>query len=403
MLNPVRHVATPGPRVAVTMLFLVTGLIAGTWIGRIPAVTSNLELDTGNIGSLLLFFSFGSLVAFQFIGKMIVRNGSQGSIRRTGYLMSASLCLLALAPNPASLGVGLFVVGFAVGSTSVAMNAQGVSVQRLAGRPIMNTLHGFFTLGLLIGSALGSLAAEAGVRPLPHFVGFSLAGLLIVTIAVPGLIPDEPVRQADEPRAGLVFPPRALWPLGIAAFCAGLGEGSMYDWSALYIHDEMGASESAGALGFATFSTSMLVGRFSGDRIVARLGMVNVIRAGSLVAAAGLLAGLVVDSLFAVFIGFALLGLGLSVLMPLFYSAAGTHPGIPGVRGVASIATMGFTGLLVGPPILGTIAESTSLRAALGVVVVLGVIMALLAGRIAPAATAPEINRIVDVSSQHAG
>ncbi len=384
MPNPVRHVATPGPRVAVTVLFLVTGLIAGTWIGRIPAVTSNLNLDTGDIGSLLLFFSFGSLVAFQFIGKMIVRNGSQGSIRRTGYLMSASLSLLALAPNPASFGVGLFVVGFAVGSTSVAMNAQGVSVQRLAGRPIMNTLHGFFTLGLLIGSALGSLAAEAGVRPLPHFVGFSLAGLLIVTIAVPGLIPDEPIRQADKPRAGL-------------------GEGSMYDWSALYIHDEMGASESAGALGFATFSTSMLVGRFSGDRIVARLGMVNVVRAGSLVAAAGLLAGLVVDTLVTVFIGYALLGLGLSVLMPLFYSAAGTHPGIPGVRGVASIATMGFTGLLVGPPILGTIAESTSLRAALGVVVVLGVIMALLAGRIAPAATAPEINRIVDVSSQHAG
>ncbi len=397
----VRRMPHPGPRVAVSTFFLFTGLIAGTWFGRIPAVTSNLDLDKGQIGSLLLFVAVGSLVAFQVIGTMIVRFGSTRCTQYAGYLMSAGLLLAALAPNPASLGVALFVFGFAVGSMSIAMNAQGVIVQQRLGRPIMSSLHGFFTLGTLIGSAIGGLMAELGIGAVPHFLVFSTIGLAVVTVAAPGLIAEDTSEESSESQSGLVIPPRALWPLGVVAFCAGIGEGSMYDWSALYVHDDLGASESVGALAFAAFSTAMLIGRFAGDRVVERLGSANVIRAGSLIAALGLLAGLVAGTVAAAFVGFALLGLGLSVLMPLVYSAAGSHPGISNVRGVAAIATMGFTGLLAGPPILGTLADASSLRAALGVVVILCTIMAVLASKVKTTAIQDEASNYPEIAGEH--
>jgi MFS family permease len=370
----------PGPRGAISAIFLVSGLIAGTWFGRIPAITSNLDLDKGQVGALILLLSVGSLVAFQFIGRAVTRFGSARVSWFSSSLAAVALTLLALAPNAVALGMALFASGFAIGATGVSMNAQGVIVQRHLGRPIMNSLHGCFTLGTLGGSAIGGMLARADVGPVPQFLGISVIAIAVVTAALPGLLDDDPVEGTAGSGHGLALPPKALMPLGILAFCAGLGEGSMYDWSALYVHEDLGASESTGALAFATFSLAMLIGRFSGDRIVQRIGTVNVVRVGGSIAAVGLLGGLAVNSLAAVFVGFALLGLGLSVLMPLFYGAAGTHPGIPGVRGVAAIATMGFTGLLAGPPLLGTLAEVASLRASLGIVVVLCAIMALLAG-----------------------
>jgi MFS family permease len=260
------------------------------------------------------------------------------------------------------------------------MNAQAVVVQQHAGRPIMNSLHGYFTLGTLIGSAIGGLLAVLEVGPVPHFLAMTLLGMFAVTLAARHLLPDTPSVAERPSRAGLALPPRALLPLGLLALCAGLAEGSMYDWSALYVNDELHASESTGSLAFATFSLAMLVGRFGGDRVVARVGSMNVVRYGGLLAAAGLLAGLLIHTVAGALAGFVCLGLGLSVLMPLLYSAGGSFPGIPSVQGVAAIATMGFLGLLAGPPLLGSIADAVSLRLALGIVVILCGAMALLAG-----------------------
>lgn len=379
--------ASPGPRLAVSTLFLILGLLTGTWISRIPAVTSNLDLDKGQIGSLLLFVAVGSLVAFQFIGRQIERVGSARCSRLFGGLMIAGFSFVALAPNPASFGFALFTIGLAVGAAGVSMNAQGISVERLLGRPIMSSLHGFFSLGAVIGSAFGGLMAHLEVGVVAHFGGMSVLGLIALIWVSSHFVDDEPVVEASEPRSGLAFPPRALWPLGIIAFCAGFSEGSMFDWSALYVHDELGASEGIGALGFTLFASTMLIGRFSGDKIVARVGVTMVIRSGGLIAALGLLTGLLLETVAATFVGFAILGLGISIQMPLMYSAAGSHPGVSSVRGVASIATMGFAGLLVGPPVLGTIAESTSLRAALGIVVVLCAVVAVLASSVKSASS----------------
>lgn len=391
MLRLLGKAPSLGPRVAVSTLFLILGLLAGTWISRIPAVTSNLDLDKGQIGSLLLLVAAGSLVAFQFIGREIERVGSARCSRLFGGLMIAGFSFVALAPNPASFGFALFTVGLAVGAAGVAMNAQGISVERSIGRTIMSSLHGFFSLGALVGSAFGGLMAHLEIAAILHFLGMSVLGLVILLWVGNRFVDDEPVADTVEAHTGLAIPPRALWPIGVIAFCAGFSEGSMFDWSALYIHDELGASEGIGALGFTLFSMTMLIGRFSGDKIVARVGEMAVIRAGGLIAALGMLGGLLMDTVAAAFAGFAILGLGISTLMPLVYSAAGSHPGVSSVRGVASIATMGFAGLLVGPPVLGTIAESTSLRAALGIVVLLCTVVAVLASSVKSASSPGDV------------
>ncbi len=164
----------------------------GTWIGRIPAVTSNLDLDKAEIGSLLLFAGLGSLIAFQFIGRLIECYGSPRSAQCAGYLTVGGLAFLALAPTPATLGGAMLFFGFVIGATGVAMNAQGISVERTLGRPVMSSLHGFFSLGTLIGSAFGGLMAQIGIGAIPHFLGASGPGLATLVWASAHFIADEP-------------------------------------------------------------------------------------------------------------------------------------------------------------------------------------------------------------------
>jgi fucose permease len=369
----------PTPRTAVSTYFAVVGFISASWIARIPALTAKLDLDTAQLGVLLLFIAIGSLLAFQFIGRLIERFGSD----RTTYLFSlgyiAALVLMAVSPNAASLAAALFVYGFGFGATDVAMNAQGVTVEHRLKKPIMGSLHGFFSLGALIGAALSGVLAQLGVGLVPNLVAFSVLDLVLAVWANRGQIADEPLPPGTEPaRKGLRFslPPRVLWPLGAIAFCGAVGEGAMADWSALYVHYELGGSEGMAALAFAAFSTTMLIGRFAGDKIVSRFGPANVVQTGAIVSAIGLAAGLYLGTTESAVAGFSVMGIGLAFVFPVVYSAAGSIPGIPSGRGVAAVATIGYTGFLAGPPLLGFLARVTSIQLALFVVVALIVVIA---------------------------
>lgn len=363
----------PTPRTSVSAFFAMTGFVSATWIARIPAATRKLDLDTAQLGTLLLFIAVGSLVAFQFIGRIIERRGSAQSSVVFGGGFAVGLSLLALAPVPVLLGVALFAYGFAFGAVDVAMNAQGVTVERRLRKPIMGSLHGFFSLGALVGAALSGLVAEAGIGLIPHFVAFSAIGLATVIWAARGQVADDPHPErldAEGKPPRFALPPRVLWPLGVLAFCGALGEGAMADWSALYVNDELAGSEGVAAFAFTAFSLTMLIGRFAGDRIVARFGPVRSVGVGSVISSLGMLGGLLPGTIEAAVIGFAVMGLGLSVVIPVVYSAAGSMPGIPSGHGVAAVATIGYSGFLTGPPLLGYLARLTSLKTALLVVVV---------------------------------
>ena len=372
----------PGPRFAISSLFLMLGLLAGSWFTRIPAVMAKHDLDTGQIGLLLLCFSLGALTIFQVIGRVIARLGNSRVIDIAGTAMCGFLVLLAVAWSPLMLAITLFVTGLAFGSPNVAINTKGVTIEKHLGTRIMGSLHGCFTAGMLAGSLLASLAARAGIGPAPHFTVMAVFGFAVLAFARGGLLADRVTTDPRDDPGRRVVLPRSLWPLGALAFCASVSEGAMYDWSALYVDRSLDGGESTGALAFAAFSLAVLVGRFGGDRLVDQIGAANVVRMGSAVAGAGLLAGLLVDSIPAAVGGFAALGLGVSVLTPLFYSAAGSREGVSSAQAVAAVATCGMLGLLAGPPLLGNLADITSLRLALAMVAIPCVTMILLASNV---------------------
>lgn len=369
---------------AVSTFFVLTGFISASWVARIPAAASALALSTASLGTLLLFVGVGSILAFQFVGRLIERFGSARVTVVFGAIYSISLSGLALAPVPAALGAALFVYGFTFGATDVAMNAQGVEVEKRLHRTIMGSLHGFFSLGALAGALVSAGIASLGIGLVPHFVVFSALGLAVTIWANLGQIPDAAHAVLEHARATtrrprFSLPPKSLQVLGVIAFCGALGEGAMADWSALFIHDDLGGGEGVAAFGFAAFSTTMLIGRFAGDRVIERFGRVPVMRVAGVVSTLGMLIALLPGSVEAALAGFAVMGLGLSVVIPIAYSAAGSTPGIPSGRAVAAVATIGYAGFLAGPPVLGWIAKLTSLQSALLLIAALLVVIVFMA------------------------
>ena len=355
---------------AIAGVFIVNGVFLASWVTRIPTVTQRLDLNNAQVGVAFLGIAVGSLSAFPFVGSFISRLGSARVTLLCGLACCAALPLPALAPSLPTLFLALVLFGASIGAMDVAMNAQGVEIERAQNRTIMNSLHGFFSLGGFAGAALGGLIVARGVGTLAHFSGVALASAGLLLVARRFLVPDTP---DGEQAAAPVFmlPPRALWGLGAIGFCAAVGEGAMADWSALYLNESLGTSAGVAATGYAVFSLAMLTGRFGGDRLVGRFGTEAVVRTGGAVAALGLALGLVFHTLSAALVGFGMVGLGLAAVVPSVFSAAGKQPAVPRGTAIAAVATIGYSGFLAGPPALGWVAELTSLRLALVVVVFL--------------------------------
>jgi fucose permease len=276
------------------------------------------------------------------------------------------------------LGLALLAVGAASGALDVSMNAQGVAVERRYRRPIMSSLHGMFSLGGMSGAAATALIASR-LDLFPHFL---LVGALIVVL---GLLACAPMLAAStEDRSagpGFAKPSLGLLVPGVVALSSLLSEGAMADWSAVYLSESLGAGTALAAAAFAAFSLAMAIGRFAGDRLVAKAGGDLVVRAGAALAAAGLAATLLVGHPLAAVIGFALVGAGLSCTFPVVLSAAARSPEMPPSAAIAAVCTLGYLGFLVGPPAIGGLAELIGLPAALGLVVLLCALVAALGSR----------------------
>lgn len=366
------------PRLATSLLFLFNGFLLATWLARIPAITGNLALSSAQTGTALLGMAIGALLAFPLTGRIIARFGSGRATSGFAITYAVALPLLALAPNLPLLFAALLLFGFGNGGMDVAMNAQGAEVEHRLRTPIMSSLHGFFSLGGLLGAAVGGGLAALGAGPLWHFLGIFVLALAAIRLLHPRLLPD--AARPDEPLPPVfALPPRALWGLGLVACCAAVAEGAVSDWSALYLQDYLSTDSGFAALGYAAFSATMLLGRFRGDRLVKKHGATVLIRAGGIISSAGLLLGLAFRVPLLALAGFAAVGAGLSIVMPLVYGSAASRPGIPQGAGVAAVATIGYSGFMLGPPVLGGIAEIASLRVALGLIVILTLLITLLA------------------------
>jgi MFS family permease len=354
-------------RLAISLFFFLNGALFASWVARIPAVQETLRMSHARLGVALPAGSAGALLAMPFTGWSVARYGSRLVVRISAVLFCVGLPWLAIAATPGWLTLALFVYGALYGAMDVSMNAQAVAVEERYGRPIMSFFHALFSVGGLAGAAAGGAIAGAGISPFAHFAAASVAlGLICLGIGWPLLLNAGEAKSHHAPEGAPLTtwqrPPALLVALGFLAFCIMMGEGSMADWSAIYLR-EQGADEATAAAGFAAFSIAMAAMRFAGDRLSARLGPAMLVYVGGAVAAAGLTFALALGGAGPAFFGFAAAGLGFSTIVPQVFSAAGRIPGISSGPAIATATTIGYTGFLLGPPLIGFAADYVGLRA----------------------------------------
>ncbi|PZQ49943.1 MAG: MFS transporter [Rhodovulum sulfidophilum] len=349
----------PRERIAVSVVFLLNGYLVGNWAPRIPGFKTALGIDEAMLGLMILAFGVGSLVTMPLIGAAIAHDGSRRVLRALAFCLAPCWLLLTLAPSVPAAFVALFVFGGVVGGMDVAMNANAVSVERSMRRAIMSSCHGFWSLGGLIGAATGGfLLGRFG--DLAQTVAIVVVCLLFLALVWTSLRHDRAPPATE--KTPIRLPRTALpWLIGVVALMCMIPEGSVLDWSALYLRTELGASVEVSGLAFAAFSATMAVMRFSGDPIRDRFGAVRTLRVSALIAAAGLLAAGFAPNPAVAIAGFAIAGLGISNLVPIAFSAAGNLPGLaPGV-GISLVTFLGYSGMLFAPSFIGFVAHRTGL------------------------------------------
>lgn len=372
-------------RAAIASVFFVNGAMLASWVSRIPAVQTKLHMSTGVLGLSLLGTAIGAMAGMPIAGRLSGRRGSRPVVIAGLLIMSAALPLAALAPNPALLAAALAVLGFGSGAVDVAMNTQAVSVESRYGRPIMPSFHGLWSAGSMSGALCGGAFAGRRIGVAAHLsaaaVVFGACGILVAATGMLSRREELPApRDSDAPGEMQPVIAGVLAVLGLITFCSLLSEGAMGDWIAIYLHRTLRTTQQAAADGFAAMSLAMAGGRLLGDRVVARFGHVRVLRRCGATAAAGLLLAITSHSATLAIAGFALVGAGLSLMVPITFHAAGNLPGAPPGRSIAAVSTMGYTGFLIGPPLIGYAAEAIRLRNALGIVALLCATVAGLAG-----------------------
>lgn len=362
------------PRGAVAILFFVNGWTYGTWVAQLPLLKARLSLGDGALGIALLFAAIASLATLPIAGSWIARRGSRGIAVLASLAAIPTLVLPYVAPTYPTLLAATFVLGVGYSAMDVAMNAQAVLVEAAADRPIMSSFHGVFSLGGLIGALLTATALAAGGTAFAIASVVAALAEITLVVAVLSLVDDANamVRSRASTRAR---PPRrrtlatSVALLGTLAFFGLVGEGAMADWSAIYLRTSLATSVATAAAGFGAFSVAMALGRFAGDTVVARIGRTSTLVSGAILSTIGLAFPLVVHAVWACFVGFACVGLGLANVIPVTFGIAGRMRGLdPGV-GIAGVSTVGYAGFLVGPPIIGLVSDAVGLRLALGLVV----------------------------------
>ncbi|UPH72027.1 MFS transporter [Abyssibius alkaniclasticus] len=367
------------PRLAVSAAFFLSGALVGVWASRIPAVAGALDLSKTTLGLLLLCIAAGAIISFPLAGWGSDKFGAARLTRILAAFYCATLLVVAIAPNVWVLAVALLFFGAGHGALDVAMNTWAAAVERKMGKAIMSSFHAIFSLGAGVGAAAGYGAVAFDLSVPVHFL------LAVILLGGPVgwlvMVPWQDLPPGAQKKAPLFALPKGpLVAVGIMALCASMGEGAMTDWSAIFLIAVGGVTEAKAALGYAVFSAAMVAMRLMGDRLVGRFGMVGVARASGAVAFIGTLVAVFVPGFIPTLVGFALMGLGYATIFPLAFSRAANDPHIGPGAGIASVATLGYGGILLGPPIIGFIADATSLSTAFLVLSVLALAIVLLGG-----------------------
>jgi fucose permease len=402
-------------RRAISAHFLVMGLTGGVWMARVPSAKSQVHLSDGTLGVALLAVPVGLVLGAALAERLVDRVGSRVLCRICGVGSCVAVMTPGLAHTLPELMAGLFVIGVFNGTLDVSQNAQGVRVEAAYARPVMTSMHAFYSLGAIFGSLAGGGLAWAGVALFPSLAAVGVVGALIDGTAGRWLLPGKPDPGSREVSLGESSPVpsgasltedppdarrrvrRLVLALAVVGVCGLVGEGSAGDWSAVYLKDNLGTSAGLAALGFSAFSVTMTLGRGVGDRLIYKFGVVSVIRVGGLIATAGLALALATPVPAVAIAGFTAFGAGLSIVVPQVFAAGGrADPFRPG-SGLAKVVGLGYAGMAAGPAIIGLVANSIGLHLALLIPVALAAWIAVAA----PALRVPRVTSQLADPSAH--
>ncbi|MFF3754375.1 MFS transporter [Streptomyces sp. NPDC002018] len=356
-------------RFAVAAVFCVHGAVTGSFATRIPWIQDHAGVSAGQLGLALAFPAIGASLAMPLAGTVSHRFGARTALRGLLALWTLALILPALAPNLVTLCAALFLFGATAGMSDVAMNALGVEIENRLDKSIMSGLHGMWSTGALIGSAAGTLAAHLGTDARLHHL--LAAGVLTVLglVFCQGVL-DLRSAPDEEPPPRFALPPKSALVIGAIGFCAVFAEGASMDWSAVYLRDVLDTSPGLAAASTTAFALTMAIARLAGDKVIDRFGAVRTVRTGGVLAVAGGLLVVASPRPAVAMGGFALLGLGVAVVVPLAFAAAGRAGPNPS-QAIAGVATITYTSGLIAPSAIGAVADATSLVVSFGLVTLL--------------------------------
>ncbi|MFD3487270.1 MFS transporter [Streptomyces sp. NPDC058665] len=373
-------------RITLTVFFALDGFLFAGWVVRIPAIKEQTGASASDLGLALLGVSAGAVVTMMFTGRMCRRFGSHPVTVVSSLLLALSIALPARTHSVLTLGLVLLVFGAAYGSLNVSMNSAAVDLVAALRRPVMSSFHAAFSLGGMAGAGLGGLVADS-LSASAHLLALTGVGLLVTALAGPSLLrhtappagapdPTAARKSATAPRR-LDRRTRGLVVLfGVIALCTAYGEGALADWGALHLAQDLHANAGLAAAGYSLFALAMTIGRLSGTALLERLGQTRTLVTGGVLAALGMLLGALAPTTWLALLGFAITGLGLANIFPVAVARAGA---LAGPSGVAAASTLGYGGMLLGPPAIGFLADWFSLPVALTTVALLAGVAALIA------------------------
>lgn len=365
-------------RYAVAAVFAVHGAVTGSFATRVPWIQEHASIGPGQLGLALAFPALGASFAMPLAGGISHRFGARNALRGLIALWTLSLVLPSLAPDLLTLCLGLFVYGATAGMSDVAMNALGVEVENRLDRSIMSGLHGMWSVGALVGSAAGTVAAHLGSDARLHHA-LAAAVLTVVGVAACTWVLDPRPAVDEEPPPRFALPPKSALPIGAIGFCAVFAEGASLDWSAVYLRHQLEASAGLAAACTTGFALTMALARIAGDRVVDRFGAVRTVRASGVLAVLGGLLIVLGTHPAVAMTGFALMGLGIAVVVPLCFAAAGRSGPNPS-QAIAGVATLTYTSGLIAPSAIGGLAQAAGLMASFALVTLLACGLAAFAG-----------------------
>ncbi|HEY4069917.1 MAG TPA: MFS transporter [Burkholderiaceae bacterium] len=365
-------------RWATRLQFMALGTLAGTWGAHIPSVKARYALSEATLSLVLLAAAVGAVLSLFIAGRIVGRLGARGAAVLAVLVMSGVLGVVLEFPGVPVLLPAMLLFGAGMSLFDVAINTEGAVLESLGGRPIMSNLHGMFSVGGMTGAALASWMLAAGIAPRLQLAGMCVAIAAVGVLSARGMLETHASGAEDDGgKAHFAWPRGLLLVIGLLIFCGMTAEGVMYDWSVLYLKQEVGMPQARAAIGYATFSGAMALARFGGDAMRARYSERALLRAGGSVAAVAMALVLLSANAWVALIGFALVGAGLAPVAPILFNAATRVPGVSRAAAIASVTSIGYSGFMVGPPLIGSLATATSLTMALGVLVLAAAMLAL--------------------------